>query len=147
MGLAKCNTTHYTAFEDLSTPAWDVTTRISRGLEHVPRVLLYTSARLLSRRRTARRVTSCRHESAALGARIGPWPIDVYRIHFINTSLATGDADDGSIGDSCKHVGESVNARCDSRLLHVVPELDAQRVITGRKPQCGDIKACLLDKG
>lgn len=49
--------------------------------------------------------TPCGHESTPLDARIEPWPIDVYRIHYKNTSLASGDAARGSINEDSKRVG------------------------------------------
>jgi hypothetical protein len=69
----------------LSATTCNVTMRLSHGRRLVPRVLLYPSARLSPHRRAARRVISCRHEPAALGARTKSCTVNVHRIYYKRT--------------------------------------------------------------
>ena len=88
-----------------NAPAHRVTMRWPRVQEFVHvfcymslSIFIATSARSRNRR-------PYRHESAALDARMAPWPIDAYRKHYEHTSLASEDATRGSISESSKRVG------------------------------------------
>ena len=90
----------------LNAPASRVTMRWPRAKEFV-HVFCYISLSIFIATTSAcnAKRRRCRHESAALETRMAPWPIDVDRIHYENTSLASGDAAHGSISESSKDVG------------------------------------------